>query len=335
MSADSRQESYFLGIQALRAVAVVLVVVTHAGYAAHESFGMAYGRVPFGSLGNLGVVLFFAISGFVIALNRSKPVGEFVFRRFCRIYPSYWLAMIIAAIALSLLGQHVSAGPQSILLYPSPLADFSLMIPYWTLVFEVLFYALASVAFALRLNDWTLTTICALWIIAVNIASYDAPVNIQAYAFPGIWILLSPAVQIFPAGFICGMHFQRLRSLGTPVALATAALALAISFYLPLLSTTQTLVRGVGVSFAILAIADLNVRSRLLLLLGTASYGIYLIHFPAITILAKSGLPLGSVAFLYLLLTGLICGGLFGLIDHRFYRTLIALPLRSPSVALR
>jgi exopolysaccharide production protein ExoZ len=296
-----------------------MVVIAHSGYAAQE-----YSRIPYGAFGRIGVVLFFAISGFVIALNRSKPVGQFVYRRFCRIYPSYWLAMIVAAIAFSMVGEDVSADAESILLYPASAGDGSLAIPYWTLVFEVTFYALASIAFLLRLTDRTLTAISVLWIVAVNFGIYDATENVQSYSFPGVWILLSPAVQVFPMGFICGIHFDRFRSLGSPFALAVAALALAISFYYPTFSTAQLLASGIAASAVVVATADLNVRSRLLLLLGTASYGIYLIHFPAILTVAKLGLPFGSMSVVCFAVIGLVCGTAFGLIDHRLYKAFTA-----------
>ena len=47
--------------------------------------------------GRLGVVIFFAISGFVISfsikLAHRYPVREFLTTRFFRLYPAYWLSI--------------------------------------------------------------------------------------------------------------------------------------------------------------------------------------------------------------------------------------------------
>ena len=52
--------------------------------------------------GRLGVVLFFAISGFVIPfsikLAHRYPVREFLLTRFFRLYPAYWLSIPLGVI---------------------------------------------------------------------------------------------------------------------------------------------------------------------------------------------------------------------------------------------
>src|SRR5467141_1869198 len=143
----------FPGLQALRALAAILVVIEHAVHVANDRslFGFSI-IVPHFFYGRTGVVLFFAISGFVIALQRTKPVKQFVAHRLLRIYPSYWLAMGLAAILLAVCGQAVSVGPASVLLYPSSASEGTLSIPYWTLTFEMTFYTLAALAFAARLS---------------------------------------------------------------------------------------------------------------------------------------------------------------------------------------
>ena len=81
------QARYFGGIQGLRAVAALLVVIQHAIYCAYVWRGDAYPHPPPVRFGAIGVTLFFAISGFVIALNRRRPVGRFAAHRLLRIYP--------------------------------------------------------------------------------------------------------------------------------------------------------------------------------------------------------------------------------------------------------
>ena len=58
------------------------------------------------SYGHYGVQLFFIISGFVIfmTLERCKNVFVFIKRRFIRLYPTFWISMIITFIVTSLSG---------------------------------------------------------------------------------------------------------------------------------------------------------------------------------------------------------------------------------------
>jgi hypothetical protein len=58
--------------------------------------------------GQTRALLFFVLSGFVLSLpwlnGRSAPYGRFLLGRFCRIYPPYIIAMVIAAAGCILLG---------------------------------------------------------------------------------------------------------------------------------------------------------------------------------------------------------------------------------------
>jgi exopolysaccharide production protein ExoZ len=317
----SRQ--FFPGIHALRAVAATLVVIQHAGFAAKDYFVFGYDiDNDYFIWGRIGVILFFAISGFVIALQRTKPVKQFVTHRLLRIYPSYWLAMGLAAILLAVCGQAVSVGPASVLLYPSSASEGTLSIPYWTLAFEMTFYALAAIAFAWRLRDRTLTIIALLWIITSNwfapapIGDYGA--DIVAYSFPGFPnILWSAAVQVFPMGLICGIHFERLTRIGRWPYLLASVIAFACGIPLVELSAAKLALHGISSCCLILAVANLDIRPRIVETLGNASYGIYLIHFPAMMAAAAIS---PSHGIFWFLAVGMASGTLYGLFDHWLYR---------------
>src|SRR5207248_5827648 len=85
------------GLDLLRALAIIVVVVYHAGL---MGFPMA-GRVD--RWGWIGVDLFFALSGYLIggqllaSLAREKPInlGRFFARRALRIMPAYFLILAI------------------------------------------------------------------------------------------------------------------------------------------------------------------------------------------------------------------------------------------------
>lgn len=87
-------------IDILRAIAVLWVFAFHVGWPGYpEKF------VEFTRMGYLGVFIFFVVSGFCITLSIKRQqssntytASSFLKRRFLRIYPTFWLA-IIAIIA--------------------------------------------------------------------------------------------------------------------------------------------------------------------------------------------------------------------------------------------
>ncbi len=142
-------------VDSLRAVAALAVVWTHfaetlqrVSTGAPPGLGFLFAFPPSINLGRVGVMIFFAISGFVIcrSFNGSRVGGarRFLVRRFCRLYPAFWASMVGGALVWRLLGNHFT---------PSLLAANATMLPavfgqpdligvYWTLEVELLFYAL-------------------------------------------------------------------------------------------------------------------------------------------------------------------------------------------------
>jgi peptidoglycan/LPS O-acetylase OafA/YrhL len=314
---DARQ--FFPGIHALRAIAATLVVVAHAASIAKDYSWIDFTH-PYFYHGRMGVILFFAISGFVIALQRTKPTGLFAAHRLLRIYPTYWLALVVAAVAFKVVGLPVRAGPAVILLYPANTTQGGMWVPYWSLAFEMVFYVLAAIAFVSRLSDRTLTILAIAWIVAVNLFGSD-PRDPEEYTCPGAWILLSSAVQVLPMGLLCGIHFERLRMIGRSPYLVGMALAFIASFPLEELSVPKLFAFGVSSCCLIVAVADIDPKSRVINMLGDASYGIYLLHFPAIMIAQAIAPSLGFASFLAI---GMATGTMFGMLDHAVYGRTVA-----------
>jgi peptidoglycan/LPS O-acetylase OafA/YrhL len=116
-----------VALDGLRGVAALMVLLHHAmlmlpdfandewgipGARAHGVVEWLLLRTPFRLAwsGQTRALLFFVLSGFVLSLpwlnGRSAPYGRFLLGRFCRIYPPYLIAMIIAAAGSILLGGH-------------------------------------------------------------------------------------------------------------------------------------------------------------------------------------------------------------------------------------
>jgi peptidoglycan/LPS O-acetylase OafA/YrhL len=129
----------------LRFTAAAAVVVYHFYVLLPGTTVFQHSVATVSQFGFLGVPLFFMISGFVIlwtAFNRSP--GQFVLARFCRLYPSYWICVLITSAVLALAG---GAPPwrqivANLTMFHHLFGYESVDQVYWTLFVELKFYGL-------------------------------------------------------------------------------------------------------------------------------------------------------------------------------------------------
>jgi peptidoglycan/LPS O-acetylase OafA/YrhL len=274
-------------VQALRGFAALLVVLGHSGYAlpGMEAFG------------TFGVDIFFVISGFIMAMIVDRNPEKFFARRLIRILPLYWTATVgvflLAAwrpewmihtranfeeLALSLLfipffknGTHVA----------SPVLFVG-----WTLNYEMFFYV--TLALSLLVYRRRAKLLACLMVIATMLlcrplgaryaatAAYSDPVILEFVLGVAAWSLLRrldharavrlrwPAVSMVVVSALTMISIQGTRL--WPVILVTRLISCGVpSFFL------------VG-GAALLSKSGWDTRSKSLVLLGDASYVIYIIH---------------------------------------------------------
>ena len=129
----------------LRFTAAAAVVVFHFYVLLPGTTGFQQALATGSRFGFLGVPLFFMISGFVIlwtAFNRSP--GQFVLARFCRLFPSYWVCVLITSAVLGAAG---GAPPWRQIVANLTMCHHlfgfeSVDEVYWTLFIELKFYGL-------------------------------------------------------------------------------------------------------------------------------------------------------------------------------------------------
>jgi exopolysaccharide production protein ExoZ len=121
--------------------------------------------------GQIGVDIFFVLSGFVIAYSLSSKCDKFFFltflrKRFLRIFPLYWICSVVLYVVylvgpqyfnsidrLSYFDLVISLALFPFLLMPSSQGDPILSIG-WTLYLEVYFYFIAGVLFKIFGKCW-------------------------------------------------------------------------------------------------------------------------------------------------------------------------------------
>ncbi|WP_206476937.1 acyltransferase family protein [Microbacterium sp. KRD172] len=156
VSASPAKETVrFQLLDVCRFIAAFAVLVFHWLYKGTETGMMdtvSYSPLAgVAAYGYLGVYFFFMISGFVIANSaRDRPASVFAVGRLVRLYPSFWVAVILTSITALLIGGSIFAVtiPQFLAnltmipsLFDQPLVDRS----YWTLFCEILFYGMVFV----------------------------------------------------------------------------------------------------------------------------------------------------------------------------------------------
>jgi len=154
-----------LSIQVLRAVAALAVFANHLSQELHDT--AHWDPLPHSSVTAGGVDLFFVISGFVMVhasrdmFGRAGMRREFVRRRLIRIVPLYW--MITGALAVHAIARYDAAGLAAANLSPGLIVSSFFFVPWprpeggitpllavgWTLSYEMFFYLLLALSLAL------------------------------------------------------------------------------------------------------------------------------------------------------------------------------------------
>jgi exopolysaccharide production protein ExoZ len=141
-------------LQYLRAFCAIVVVLYHVEGGVNSYWKFA-DRINWFTWGNLGVPMFFCLSGFVISYScylRPKKPFPFLFSRFARIYPTYLLiAVLFVGSILVLPAGTFNSAPTLTFgqLVRTLLFDYGRIGGYvytgWTLFYEMAFYLFFSV----------------------------------------------------------------------------------------------------------------------------------------------------------------------------------------------
>lgn len=293
-----KQQSELVGVQYLRGLAALSVVIAHTSGMA--DFDKYFGQEIFGGFldnGARGVDLFFLISGFIICMISLRgpellPSATGIFfaeRRFTRIVPLMWFAILSYAV-LRLLGRGTFfAGPYLRALILFPAWDVQ-PLQIWTLRHEAIFYIIFAISFLVwPRKAWILVGWATLPFVY---AALSLPIYPTDFVGQVLRIFTHPVNVEFFTGFLIGVLWhqktKRLElSVKVPpfilctlcmIGLMTISYALSLKFdYLSstiISSITCAPILFLGIH---VKISD-GILNRTGRLLGDASYSIYLFH---------------------------------------------------------
>jgi len=280
-------------IQFLRALAALMVLFGHVIAEAEHYYGMAFGLdfIPW----SRGVDIFFVISGFIITISAHHLFGQlgaakaFLWRRFVRVAPLYYFfttLMVAALLFLPGMAKDTAFDPGQII------SSF-LFLPYerydgriapvlslgWTLNFEMFFYAIFAVFLAARGRIGPIGVIIT--IVGLSLIGIFSPPDGAIFK---VWT--NPIMITFVFGIlIARAYLQGITNLGGGIwVLALGVVLLILLSWLVVNGVALPRFIASGLPSALIVAACVLFKSsevripKLWLLLGDASYALYLSH---------------------------------------------------------
>lgn len=335
--------SKIISIQALRGIAVLLVLLFHL-VTIEQKYGRSLNILPnFLNFGMLGVDLFFVISGFVmVVVTRGrflniKHAMHFLYHRASRIYPTYWVysLLVLGVFLFKPILVNSSQGNEvnivaSFLLLPSD--KLPLVMVGWTLIHEMYFY---SVYFFILLffSEENLVNALVLWATAIIGANFSLELNA-----PFEKLVFHPLTIEFIFGCFIAIYYFRENNkiLRNYLLLSVAAAGFIASIYGQNLYHYYTegidpkgwwriLIFGLPALLIVFCFinAERNgfVFNSALVKIGDASYSIYLSHILTLSVVGRiwSGFSIDSTWDNFIMIPVLIISAIIvGMLSYRY-----------------
>lgn len=350
-------------LQALRAVAALMVVIFHAASVWREKTGNE-DFLGAWDMGWAGVDLFFVISGFVMVwvtqdrnVQGPRSAINFFGKRFSRIFPIWWVFCALMGLYFWMTYGQPAPPPEesphtrfwlSMVLWPQD--ALPVLAVGWTLIFEMGFYALFALLILLPSRFRLLMLLLWGGIILWSWSSQGPP-PILPDRWSGIFlsplclefvfgaavaqlIRLSYAPRPIAMGLICGgvVGYVSFMILGDATLSQSAGLA----------EYSRVWVFGLPAALLILGLASLEVEGPFnvpawLSRLGDASYALYLLHLPLLLAVARSmegvgGIPSHGWSFAIFVILGSGLCAVASLYVHRYLERPLMRVFRFPLV---
>jgi exopolysaccharide production protein ExoZ len=299
-------------LQVFRGLASLLVVLAHGSLIFKEVLNRDFLFNIF-DFGGSGVDFFFVLSGFIISYVHRQDIGHpsrikgFLLKRFVRIYPIYWFVLTLKLLSTSSPVNNNHHGfwevIKAYLLFPQDriLLSSSFLGVSWTLSYEIFFYLAFSLLICLKPRFYI--PMIAVWLSAILLNF----LGILHLPLDGVVLqfLFSILHLEFAMGFLAAYLVSKYRFSHSSYLLYFGLFIYtlsAINTFYHLLPISYAIAYGIPSAIIILGGASLEmskavITPQFLLLLGNASYSIYLIHGFVINNLTKIAIQLKIIEF--------------------------------------
>lgn len=231
--------------------------------------------------GKYGVHIFFLLSGFVISMSaeRVDDWRHFIAHRFIRLFPTFWLSVILTYSVVSMFGLPGREVGILYMLLNLPMVSLSFGIPsvdgvYWSLTYELMFYLWIGIILKFRRLGVLDVIIFIYLLLAVFISGSDL-----SHTFLGktiSHILIFDYGPLFASGILLYFLYNKRNVLKN-------LLSLVLAFSLSLLNEPTAYGMGVVFFIYVLFIVMVFIGSAStywvgFLFMGEISYALYLVH---------------------------------------------------------
>lgn len=278
----------YINIQYLRGLAAILVVVCHSMTMAGVA---SFFPVP---IGEFGVDIFFVISGFImwVTTNEKTPDPKaFWLARAFRIFPLYWLFCFVMLASIFLIPSaffHQRSMDwvfvlKSFLLIPSYHPDAGTITPLysigWTLIYEAFFYVIFGLTLFVKNLEMRFAALVSAFIVIYLLGRF-----VQLESAIGVFYTSSIIMEFIIGVFIGALvtHLSKIPDFVAYFFLFASCILFSVGV---IFENSVPRITWYGPASALLVIAAVILekrlalnQNRLLLLLGSASYSIYLMH---------------------------------------------------------
>ena len=316
-------------IHIFRGIAAFLVVLHHAA-GISEKYFQDISIERFFLFGDAGVTFFFVLSGFIIFfvhknwIDRPKMLKNYFWRRFIRVYPVYWVVFFIT---LPLYYSLFKSLPSTFEIFKSFLLIEHEMIVYvaWTLVHEVTFYFIFSI---LIFNRTIGIAIMVLWTVSIFMLSpravfFDTWFDVHANHLISNYNLLF-FIGMLAANFTTSIKHQYTLHIGV--------IGLILFFICRVFELNYEMDGQLNIFYGFSSFLIIfgfaswefstksTAKSKTLILLGSASYSIYLVHSQVISGVTKFLVMTGATENLHVTIGFLLSTTISILIGLMFYK---------------
>jgi exopolysaccharide production protein ExoZ len=283
-------------IQLMRGCAAIAVVALHVDViCSQKRYGSNDSFYEFGAMGWLGVNFFFVLSGFIILnahyndIGKPNKIGRYLYQRVTRLYPIYWVVLSFFILASSYLTFEKSwtFGDFFVAYTLLPLSEYpNLPVKVaWTLLFEIKFYLifgllivskrigyiffffwfsiLITTNFSKPISEWSAHGLADIF----NIWNINFAIGMLVF-----WVARKTHCRFGWIIFLVGVTMLWCLSIA-PTSMSNGLLSFSFMMF-------SAIAFGMIIAGAVLIEkSSINFRTpKFLLVLGDASYSIYLVH---------------------------------------------------------